>query len=480
MKLNQIKHTLLPMLFVCAVAAVTTITTTKTAIANTAEEANFAASTQIYLDSLPGASWSNEPFHGAVLLTRDGKAIFEYDDSGVKQATYEIGSTTKLMVATAIMQLVEQGKLSLTQSVGSLLPRFAEQYPDVTIIHLLSHSSGISEYVTSELLKRGSAFSRQEIRQIISDQQKTMPAGLEHEYSNTNYLLLGLIIEKLSGLTWQQYLKQNVFQPSGMLHISTKPATAPLYYLEQDKLIAGDPVNASLAFSAGALTASPQDLMAFYKAFTSDQLLSSSSRKLMSQEVAPGSDYGLGVMLENASIKDQKIRYMGHGGSTPTSSSHFVFDDINRCALVIFQTPSKAFDLYRVQKTLLNACQSGVAPKALAKKETIVLSDEYRTQLPGDYLMEAKVLEIVKSQLSVELAEQIKTLQVRLENNQLIFDFVGQEAFPVEPMSDGTLQFKSAKVTIVPRKEDGKITGFIFKQPRVGLPYIKTKPLLLK
>jgi CubicO group peptidase (beta-lactamase class C family) len=133
-----------------------------------------------------------------------------------------IGSLSKSFTALAIMQLVEAGKLSLDDPIQHYLSWFhladAAASSVLTLRHLLTHTSGISRYEGRELLAgRGGKTIEQSVREL-STLKLTKPVGMAYQYSNTNYLIAGLVVEVASGQSFETYLQQHIFAPLGMQH----------------------------------------------------------------------------------------------------------------------------------------------------------------------------------------------------------------------------------------------------------------------
>ena len=171
-------------------------------------------------------------FNGNVLVARKGKIIYQkaigwadylHRDSLKIDSEFELASITKTFTGVAIMQLVEAGKLNLTDDVKKFYPNFP--YDGITIDLLLSHRSGMMNYVyfiddiwrkEKRNMKKG--VSNQEVMQIIADRKPnpyTKPNNRFH-YNNSNFMVLAAIVEKVSGKRFSQYMMEKVFKPAGM------------------------------------------------------------------------------------------------------------------------------------------------------------------------------------------------------------------------------------------------------------------------
>jgi CubicO group peptidase (beta-lactamase class C family) len=179
-------------------------------------------------------------FNGNVLVAKSGKIIYEkaigwadylHRDSLKINSEFELASITKTFTGTAIMQLVEAGKLKLTDDVKKFYPNFP--YDGITVALLLSHRSGMMNYVyfiddiwRKERRDMKKGVSNQEVMQVIADKKPnpyTKPDRLFH-YNNSNFMVLGAIIEKVTGQRYSQYMMEHIFKPAGMknTHVYSK------------------------------------------------------------------------------------------------------------------------------------------------------------------------------------------------------------------------------------------------------------------
>jgi CubicO group peptidase (beta-lactamase class C family) len=183
------------------------------------------------LDSIAGAGVRENRAVGIVaavvkgkdtlLLKAYGKGDVEGDVPLTTDTIFQIGSTTKQFTAAAILQLRDQGKLSLDDEITKWLPDFQTRGNKVTLRHLLSHTSGIGalgempELRAIRLMHNATA-TREDVYKVINRHPFQFPTGTMEIYSNTNFWLLGLIIEKASGMTYADSLEKKIFEPLGM------------------------------------------------------------------------------------------------------------------------------------------------------------------------------------------------------------------------------------------------------------------------
>ena len=179
-----------------------------------------------YMEKLGAA----DAFSGTVLLAKDGKILFQgaYGQAdknfGVPNridTKFNLGSMNKMFTATAVMQLVERGKLKLDDTLadrlgGAWLPD--EVARKITIEHLLTHTSGLGSYFNDKF----DALSREKLREVddyiplVADERPQFEPGTAWAYSNTGMLLLGAVIERITGENYYEYIRRNIYAPAGM------------------------------------------------------------------------------------------------------------------------------------------------------------------------------------------------------------------------------------------------------------------------
>ncbi|MFH6999442.1 serine hydrolase domain-containing protein [Flavobacterium sp. FlaQc-57] len=193
--------------------------------------------TQAYLNSVTGRinhfynkNWPNNTMNGSFLVARNGQIIFERyngyanknEDTKITANTpLHIASVSKVLTATAVLKLVNAGKIDLDQKVNTILKTFP--YPDCTVRMLLSHRSGMRNYAyftdrDKSVWDRHNQLTNKDILNILATKDIGLESktGTRFSYCNTNYAMLALIIEKITGLTYKEAMTQMIFKPLGM------------------------------------------------------------------------------------------------------------------------------------------------------------------------------------------------------------------------------------------------------------------------
>ena len=266
-----------------------------------------------------------------------GLADLQLNVPATKASVYELGSVTKQFTATAVMMLVEEGKVSLDESITKYFPDAPPAWKRITIRYLLSHTSGIQNHVavpgylgafrTNLLLETTPA--RDELLKMFFELPLEFEPGATWAYDNTGYYLLGIIIEKASGKSYWQFLDERIFHPLGMNATRNTdsrrlvPHRASGYEWVADHFENRPVLLPTIAFSAGSLQSTVEDLAKWDVALYGERLLKESSLeqmwtavKLKDNAAAPF-NYGFGWFIENY----HGHRVVQHGGGTPGFSS---------------------------------------------------------------------------------------------------------------------------------------------------------------
>jgi CubicO group peptidase (beta-lactamase class C family) len=176
------------------------------------------------MDRFVSAEMSRQKIPGmAVAVVKNGEVVvakgygfanLEHQVPVSTHSVFQSGSIGKQFTAAAIMLLEEQGKLRLDDKIASYLPRTKAQWGSITLRHLLTHTSGIPEYEGEVDDRRD--YSEQQLTELVGLLSRTSPPGYKFEYSNSGYLLLGIIIRTVTGKFHGDYIREHVFEPLGM------------------------------------------------------------------------------------------------------------------------------------------------------------------------------------------------------------------------------------------------------------------------
>ncbi len=272
-------------------------------------------------------------FNGSVLVAEKGKVIYakgfgmanmEWAIPNQPDTKFRIGSVTKQFTAALILQLVEAGKIKLDGKITDYLSDYRKDTGDrITVHQLLNHTSGIPSYTNQANffaeVSRDPSSVTDFVKKHASGELEFEP-GTKFNYNNSGYFLLGAIIEKVTGKSYESVLKTRIFEPLGMTN-SGYDNHAPLLQKRAagyEKTPAGF-VNAayldmSLPYAAGSLYSTVEDLYKWDQSLYGDKILSAASKKLM---FTPGlSNYGYGFLIADQPIgkTSEKTKVIQHGG----------------------------------------------------------------------------------------------------------------------------------------------------------------------
>lgn len=267
-------------------------------------------------------------FSGSVLVAKNGEVIYEGSFGEANKdhhvlnrldTRFNIGSIGKTFTAVSIMQLVEAGKLQLTDPLGKFLQDFPFPEKDtITIHHMLTHSSGLGDYLEHKDYSRRMATLRkiEDALPLVYDQKPEFPAGERFQYSNSGFLVLGAIIEKVSGLPYPEYIQEYIFQPLRMkesciaFEEEILPNRSIGYTKNWDETYTANVLSIPPACSAGGLRTTVRDLLKFDQALYGSTLLSEESKTKMfsPSRLRPTYAYGWEVKEYHGN------RFVGHSG----------------------------------------------------------------------------------------------------------------------------------------------------------------------
>jgi CubicO group peptidase (beta-lactamase class C family) len=286
-----------------------------------------------------------DAFSGVVLLAKDGQPLFasaygQADREGRRANTLEtafnLASINKMITAVAIAQLVEAGKLSFSDPLSKFLPDFPNPRAarEIRIEHLLTHTAGLGSYLGPRF-SAARAGTVDEMMRFATDTATRFAPGTRWDYSNTGFLVLGRVIEKVSGQSYFDYVRDHVYVPAGMRSTSapTRESSSGIAigYTPEGERYASN--LAELPFRggpAGGGYATAGDLMRFAEALRTGKLVSPAMvRVLTTPKPEVGSPrYGYGFTVEGARV--------GHSGGFPGVSNNVdIFMDSGYTAIVL-------------------------------------------------------------------------------------------------------------------------------------------------
>ena len=305
-----------------------------------------SSATSARLDAVAQAYTPNHAFMGAVLVARGddillnrgyGEADLEWGLANTPNVKFRLGSLTKQFTAALILMLQEDGKLKLSDPVSKYLTDTPKSWAAISLAQLLGHVSGIPNFTDDDRFTVWSMSPHTSAEELTFIEAKPLgfQPGEKFEYSNSNYEVLGAVIEKLSGHSYADMLKQRIFEPLGMQDTGLdsdalilakraqgyKLGTAGLEHARSESM--------TVPWAAGSIYSTTGDLLRWEHGLFGGRLLSGASLKLMT---TPGKgDYGLGVV---ASKRDGQL-LIDHGGGIEGFNTYLAYEPESRIAVVV-------------------------------------------------------------------------------------------------------------------------------------------------
>jgi len=378
-----------------------------------------------------------------------GYANVEHEAAATAQTVYQSGSVGKQFTATLVMMLVEEGRLSLDDRLSEHFDAAPEAWRDVTVRHLLTHTAGISNGIYRNIDMRRD-YSDDELVALIAAEPLDFVPGEGWNYSNAGYVLLGLLVGRVTGEFYGDLLREKVFEPTGMTtaHVIDEAAIVPHraagYRLVDGELRNQEWVSPALnRLADGALYVTVLDLAAWDTALYTDELLTPASRDRMWTPVRlnDGRTEPYGFGWEIGEVRGHRV--LQHGGRWQGFSAHiarYVDDELT----VIVLANLAGANVSRIASGVVGLYEPDLAP---AKRTPITLAREALAPFAGTY----------------EFAPDA-TLTIYVLNDALMAQPAGDVALPLVPFSATEFFAEGTEVEFAfVRNSDGTVTGLTLR-----------------
>lgn len=279
-----------------------------------------------------------------------------------------IASIAKTMTAVAIMQLVEEGKIDLDIGIKEYYPDASEQHLAITVRQLLSHSSGIRAYKSSKERENMIEYAKlKDAYSIIKDDELIAQPGERFSYTSYGYVLLGIIVEQVSGLSYETYLQNNIWEPLSMNQtgIERESATvnnlSQLYHRSRNGKVktVKKRTNLSDRIPGGGVYSTAIDVLKFGDGLVNNKLISESSFALMTTDTGmkkQGNAYGLGLYLYGKNPRYGNV--VGHSGTqTGASAQLMLLTDLKAVVFVASNTSGVWEDIFYLNVQLFSEAE---------------------------------------------------------------------------------------------------------------------------
>jgi CubicO group peptidase (beta-lactamase class C family) len=409
------------------------------------------------MDQIVRSYSDGHEFMGSVLVAQDHKVLFEksYGDANLELnvadsslTKFRIGSMTKQFTAASILLLEERGKLSTDDYVKKYMPDAPPAWDKITIYNLLTHTSGIPSFTSFPDYRATEATptTPKNLVDRFRDKPLEFQPGEKWNYSNSGYVLLGYLIEKISGKSYADFVAENILKPLGMTdtgydsNSAIIPHRASGYSPSPNGPVNAGYIDMTIPFSAGALYSTTHDLLLWEQGLYEGKVLSAASLKKMTTPFKE--NYGCGLMIQNV---NGHLQY-SHGGGIEGFNTAMAYYPDDKLTVIVL------------------ANLNGGAPDDIAGKlaavvhgEKVVLQSERKQiQLPRELMQ--------KYVGNYELAPGV-FITMSLDEDHFFTQLTGQPKFEVFPESETTFFLKvvDAQLTFETDSQ-GKVTDLVLHQ----------------
>ncbi len=403
---------------------------------------------------------TNHDFMGSVLIAKGdtlvlsrgyGSANLEWDVPNSPATKFRLGSVTKQFTAASVLLLEQRGKWKVNDPVKKYMPDAPASWDKITLFNLLTHTSGIpsftgfADYSSFE----AKTTTPKELVDRFRDKPLEFEPGTKWNYSNSGYVLLGYLIEKVTGETYRQFVQDTIFTPLGMKDSGyDSNATIILhrasgYTPSKDGIVNAGFINMTVPFSAGALYSTTEDLLKWERGLFGGKVLSPAAMKEMTTPFKNNYAFGLFVSSPNARKK------IDHGGGIEGFNTELAYWPDDQLTVVVL------------------ANLNGNAPGEIANELAATVHGE-KVTLPSERKEITLPPPVLKSYVGTyQLAPNVN-LDIMLEGDHLETQLTGQPKFPIFAQTptlfflkvvDAQLEFgkdASGKVTQVTLHQNGR------------------------
>lgn len=341
---------------------------------------------------------SNQKINGNILIAKEGKIITirSYGMADIinnipvtEDTVFRIASTTKFFTALGIMQLYEKGLLDLNDKVSKYFPE-QQRGDEITIHHLLTHTSGITADIS--LGSGTEVFSyipKEKFIEVINKRNLDYEPGEKMKYSNLGYTLLADIIEKVSGMAYEEYMKKNIFNPAGMNMTGCDKSKDKINNLALPYVTFGDKVSESRQYDmsnfigSGNIYSTVKDMYLFDLALHEEKLISKATLEIMTKiHISESKGWNYGYGCEIGDVKGH--RWFGHPGNYPYGYTSCYMSFLDDGLTVIMQNNKNWYENDSIARAI-GAIALGEEYRLPTKKKDIRMGQSLLKKYEGRY-----------------------------------------------------------------------------------------------
>ncbi len=319
------------------------------------------------IDELISNYTSYGKFNGSILVANEGKIIFkkgfglanaEWKIPNQTDTKFRIASITKQFTSLLIMQLVAENKLDLQEPISTYLPDYPKKNADrITIHHLLTHTSGTPDFHDFISYEKMDPYRHkpEDLVKIFAEGDLLFSPGEDYSYTNTGYVLLGVIIEKVTGKPYKQVLQDNILTPLGMLNsgfdnnrvvLENRASSYTNGYL-RNEFYNANYIDMSIPYAAGSIYSTVEDMFLWDQALYTEKLLPKKYIDLLYGKYVPafnGRHYGYGWIIGGMRVgnTEERIETVSHGGGMPGVRTLFNRILLTKSSIIILGNTEKS------------------------------------------------------------------------------------------------------------------------------------------
>lgn len=403
------------------------------------------------IDALINENYPNEGVSISLLVAKNGKTIYknaagkanlELDVDATPDNVYELGSITKQFTAVAILMLEEEGKLKVTDDITKYISDYPTQENSITIYQLLNHTSGIQSYTGMQSFMdiTRTDMTPSELIDVFKNEPMEFGAGEAYKYNNSGYILLGHIIEVVSGISYEEFIQKNIFDPLGMNNSYYGSKTKLIKgrasgYTEGNGMENGKYLSMSLPYAAGSLMSTVEDMLKWQNALSANKLITKANydRATNGSKLANGEDisYGFGWIKDD--LRGSKMIHHGGGIFGYTTFGIYLPDE----------------DVYVIG---LSNCDCGDVTTVTTKVAAIAIEKPIPSIKDA---IELSAVQVDKWTGAYEFEEGV-IRHITKEEGKLFSQREGSTKLPIYPMSENQYIFEDGMIEYHFTSVDGK------------------------
>lgn len=380
-------------------------------------------------------------FMGTALVARGSQVLFskgygfanlEWDILNSPNTKFRLGSVTKQFTAACILLLQERGKLKVDDPVSKYLPDAPAAWDKITIFHLLTHTSGIPNFTGFPDYAKLEPFASSPADLVARFRGKPLEfdPGEKWNYSNSGYVLLGYLIEKITGDTYEKFVRINIFTPLGMKdsgydsNFAVIPRRATGYAVVNNKYETAGFIHMSIPHAAGALYSTTEDLLKWEQGLFGGKLLQAASLAKMTTPFK--NNYACGLQVDNTA----RHKVIEHGGGIEGFLTELEYYPDNKITVIVLENVTGAALPGEISKKLA-AVAYGENVKLPGERKEITLDPKVLSRYVGAYRL-----------------AQGPVVLITLEGNRLLSKLGYAPQQPIFPESDRMFFQKTADAQI--------------------------------